>query len=113
MADTDIHAKLDRLLAGQAAQARELADFGTALDATVQGVCGLVPLLATQTEMLQLILLASSSEPPGDMDLANLLSNLVVSMERVEAMLAVVAAGLRQPATAPTLDGAGGEQQGD
>ncbi len=110
MADTDIHAKLDRLLAGQAAQGQELADLGTALDATVQGVRGLVPLLSMQTEMLNLILQAATREPQGDTDLANLLANLVVSMERVETMLAVLSAEMRRAAAPPTLDGAGAER---
>ncbi len=87
MAETDLHAKLDRLLAGQAAQAKAVADLETGLDAVVQGVSGLVPLLGTQTEMLRLILEAATREPPGDTDLGQLLTNLLASMERVEAAI--------------------------
>lgn len=98
MAESDLHAKLDRLLAGQAAQAQKSADMETALGAVVQGVHGLIPLLSTQTEMLQLILAAATREPPGDTDLANLLANLVASMERVETMLAILSSELRRNA---------------
>lgn len=84
MAETDLHAKMDRLLAGQAAQAQATAELETSLAALVQGISGLVPLLGTHTELLQLIHQAATREAPGDGDLAELLAKLVVAMERVE-----------------------------
>ncbi|WP_426960333.1 hypothetical protein [Muricoccus radiodurans] len=98
MADTELHAKLDRILAGQAAQAKATAELETAVGALVQGVSGLVPLLGTQTEMLEQILRAATREPPGDMDLTRLLTGLLAALERIEAAVAALPAELRTAA---------------
>jgi len=84
MAETDLHAKLDRLLAGQADHARAIADLEAGINAVVQGVSGLMPLLSTHTEMLGLLLQAATREPLGDSDLGELLTKLMATMERVE-----------------------------
>lgn len=99
MAETDLHAKLDRLLAGQADHAKAIADLATGIGAVVQGVSGLVPLLGMQTEMLRLILEAATREPPGDTDLGQLLVNLLATMERVEATVIGLPEALRQTLT--------------
>lgn len=106
MAETDLHAKLDRLLAGQADHARAIADLATGIGAVVQGVSGLVPLLGMQTEMLRLILEAATREPPGDMDLGQLLANLLATMERVEATVIALPEALRQTFTPAAGGGA-------
>ncbi|MBB5696046.1 hypothetical protein [Muricoccus pecuniae] len=84
---TDIHSKLDRLLAGQVAQAKATADLETSIAAVVQGISGLVPLLGAQTEMLRLLLAAATQETPGDSNLPELLTQILATMERMEAAI--------------------------
>lgn len=100
MADAELHAKLDRILAGQAAQARAAAELETSVGALVQGVSGLVPLLRLQTEMLEQILRAATQEPPGDTDLAKLLTALLAGLERIETAIAALPGELRGTGTA-------------
>ena len=106
MAETDLHAKLDRLLAGQADHARAIADLETGIGAVVQGVSGLVPLLGMQTEMLRLILAAATREPPGDTDLGQLLVNLLATMERIEATVIALPEALGRTFTPAAKGGA-------
>jgi hypothetical protein len=87
MAESDLHTKLDRLLAGQVDQAKAIANLETGIDAVVQGVSGLVPLLGTHTEMLGLLLQTAAKEAPGDTNLGELLTKLLTTMERVETAI--------------------------
>ena len=80
MAEADLHLKLDRILANQEAQSRQMADMAEASAVIVQAVQGLVPLLGTLREMLRILLDAASDESAGGNELAELI-------RRVEAQL--------------------------
>lgn len=87
MAEADLHLKLDRILAGQEAQAT--AELELVLSMLVQGVQGLVPLLGTQREMLQRLLEAASDDTGDDGELTKLI-------QRIEAALIQQTANLSQ-----------------
>ncbi len=89
MAEADLHLKLDRILARQDDQERAIAEHELVLSILVQGVRELVPLFATQREMLQRLLEAAGDETGDDGEMTKLI-------QRIEAALTQQTADMSQ-----------------
>ena len=73
MAEADLHLKLDRILAGQEDAAKAAAELELVMSMLLQGVQNLIPLFATQREMLQRLLEAASDETGDDGEMTKLI----------------------------------------
>lgn len=95
MRDDDLHAKLDRVLAGHADFARRLDSQDLALAAVVQAVNRVVAPLAELREAVQALAEAAQGEA-GGADLAMALRGLLQQQEVSNGHLAVISVGLER-----------------
>ena len=96
MAEADLHLKLDRILAGQEDQAKATAELELVLSMLVQGVQNLIPLFATQREMLQRLLEAASGEAGDDGEMTKLIQRIEAALTQQTADMSIIRVTLQR-----------------
>ncbi len=96
MAEADLHLKLDRILAGQEDQAKAAAELELVMSMLLQGVQNLIPLFATQREMLQRLLEAASDETGDDGEMTKLIQSIEAALIQQTADMSAIRVTLQR-----------------